>query len=88
MRMQAMKPLLRNAALAASLVGLAACQTLPAVVAEQGGRFSIRYDAKATTVAQADARAAQQCGAPAQYLSQETRFDGFQYRTYRCGSAK
>jgi hypothetical protein len=67
-----------------ALLALAACQTLPAVVVTGGDTFDVRYDAAAHTTAQADAKANQYCGGTATFVSAETRYDGFAYRTYRC----
>lgn len=67
-----------------ALALLAACQTLPAVVVTGGDTFDVRYDASAQTVTEADAKANQYCGGPATFVSAETRYDGFAYRTYRC----
>jgi hypothetical protein len=57
---------------------------LPQVVITGGDTFEVRYDASAQTTQQADAAAATHCGAPAAFVSAETKFDGFAYRTYRC----
>jgi hypothetical protein len=65
-------------------LALAGCETLPAVVISGGDTFDVRYDAAAHTPAQADAKAREHCGGAAELVSQETRFDGFAYRTYRC----
>ncbi len=67
-----------------ALTALTACQTLPAVVPGEGGRFDVRYDAAQQSVAEVDARARIYCGGAADFISGETRFDGFAYRTYRC----
>ena len=75
---------MRRLALLSVLVLVAACQTLPAVVVTGGDTFDVRYDAGAQTVAEADAKATQHCGGAATFVSAETRYDGFVYRTYRC----
>lgn len=65
---------------------LGACATaLPQIVERPGGGFAVRYDATAQTPQQADAAANAHCaGGAANYVAEETRFDGFTYRTYRC----
>ncbi|MDX2277076.1 MAG: hypothetical protein NW206_16640 [Hyphomonadaceae bacterium] len=77
-----MKPvlILVLAALAAS------CATaLPQVVPNSDGSFAVRFDQNVVTLDQVDAQARIHCnGAIAQFVAQETRFDGFAYRTYRC----
>ena len=65
-------------------MALAACQTLPAVVITGGDTFDVRYDAAAQTAAQADAKANEHCRGASAFVSEQTRFDGFSYRTYRC----
>jgi hypothetical protein len=75
-----------RAALLLAAAALAGCETLPAVVITGGETFDVRYDAAAHAVAQVDAKANQHCGGAAEFVSQETRFDGFAYRTYRCRS--
>lgn len=77
-------------ALALSALLLSACATaLPQIVPGEGGAFAVRYDQTAHTVAEADAAANVNCAnGGAEYVSQETRFDGFAYRTYRCGRSQ
>jgi hypothetical protein len=75
--------MMRAAALSVLFL-LGACQTLPAVVVTGGETFDVRFDAAVQTAADADAKASQHCGGPAVFVSAETRFDGFSYRTYRC----
>jgi len=69
-----------------ALVALAACATtLPQVVERRGDTFDVRYDAAVQTLEQVNAVASAHCAnGAAGYVSQETRFDGFAYRTYRC----
>ncbi len=67
-----------------ALVALSACQTLPAVVPGADGRFDVRYDAAQQQIGEVDARAHTYCGGAAEFISGETRYDGFAYRTYRC----
>jgi len=75
-----------RAALPAALLALAACATpLPHVVERAGDLFDVRYDAAVQTQAEVDAKANANCAnGAAGYVSHETRFDGFDYRTYRC----
>ena len=70
----------------AAIAGLAACATaLPQIVEREGDTFDVRFDAAAQTQAQIDAAANAHCeNGAAGYVSQETRFDGLAYRTYRC----
>jgi hypothetical protein len=75
---------MRTLAALVALAALGACQTLPAVVVTGGETFDVRYDAAMQTPEQAEARAQQHCGGPATFVSSETRYDGFAYRTYRC----
>jgi len=64
-------------------LGVTACATaLPAAIATGPGTVDIRYDQQRQTDADAAARA--HCGGGASFVSGETRFDGFAYRTYRC----
>ncbi|MGD9965507.1 MAG: hypothetical protein AB7T59_03215 [Hyphomonadaceae bacterium] len=76
---------MRMVALAAVAV-LGACATqLPQIVEREGDTFDVRYDAAAQTVAEADAKANAYCpNGAAGYVSQQSGFDGFAYRTYRC----
>jgi len=75
-----------RAALPAATLALAACATpLPHIVERSGDLFDVRYDAAVQTQAEVDAKANAHCAnGAAGYVSQETRFDGFAYRTYRC----
>jgi len=76
---------LRRALALLAIIAVAACQTLPQVVVTGGDTFDVRYDAATQTVAEVDAKANEHCSnGAAGYVSQETRFDGFAYRTYRC----
>ena len=75
---------MRAALILVALVALSACQTLPAVVPGADGYFDIRYDAAQQQIGEVDARARVYCGGGAEFISGETRFDGFAYRTYRC----
>ncbi len=70
----------------ALLALLAACATpLPQIIVRDGDIFDVRYDAAAQTIDQVNAMANEHCAnGAAGYVSQETRFDGFAYRTYRC----
>ena len=72
--------------IASALFALGACATaLPQVVSGEGDTFAVRYDAAAQTQAEVDAVANAHCAnGAAGYVSQDTRFDGFAYRTYRC----
>ena len=79
---------MRTLALLASLLALGACQTLPAVVLSGGDTFEIRYDAGAQSSADADARARQYCNGDAEFVSEQTKYDGFAYRTYRCAGGR
>jgi len=76
---------MRMAALAA-LLALAACATtLPQIVEREGDIFDVRYDAAVQTQLEVDAAANAHCAnGAAGYVSQQTGFDGFAYRTYRC----
>ena len=78
---------MRRLALSA-LLALSACATqLPQIVERDGDAFDVRYDAAVQTQAEVDAKANTHCGAGAAgYVSQQTGFDGFAYRTYRCAS--
>ena len=78
---------MRMALVILALTTLAACQTLPAVVVTGGDTFEVRYDDASQTAEQADARANQYCGGAATFISGETRYDGFAYRTYRCAGS-
>ncbi|MGD9813935.1 MAG: hypothetical protein AB7Q23_07700 [Hyphomonadaceae bacterium] len=71
-----------------ALVTLAACATaLPQVVERPGDTFDVRFDAAVQTLEQVNALANAHCpGGAAEFVAQETRFDGFAYRTYRCVS--
>jgi len=76
---------MRGAVILLALVALAACQTLPAVIpGAAGGAFDVRYDAAQQSIGEVDARARTYCNGGADFISGETRFDGFAYRTYRC----
>ncbi|MBN8606954.1 MAG: hypothetical protein J0L81_08545 [Caulobacterales bacterium] len=68
------------------LFALGACATtLPQVVEREGDMFDVRFDAAVQTQAEADARANSYCeNGAAGFVSQQTGFDGFAYRTYRC----
>jgi hypothetical protein len=70
----------------AALFALSACATaLPQVVERDGDTFDVRYDAAVHTQAEVDAKANAHCAnGAAGYVSQQTGFDGFAYRTYRC----
>ena len=65
---------------------LGACATpLPQVIVRDGDLFDVRYDSAVQSVSEVNARARAHCANDAAgYVSQETRFDGFAYRTYRC----
>ena len=78
--------MIRATLAAAVLLALAACATaLPHVVEQPGDIFDVRYDAAVQTQAEVDAVANAHCAnGAAGYVSQETRYDGFAYRTYRC----
>ena len=69
-----------------ALLALSACVTgLPQIVERDGDTFDVRYDAGVQTPAEADAKANGHCpNGAAGYISQQTGFDGFAYRTYRC----
>jgi len=71
------------ASAAFALAGCAA--SLPQVVVTGAETFQVRYDAAVQSAAEADAKAARHCGGAAEFVSAETRYDGFAYRTYRCG---
>ena len=68
------------------MFALAACATqLPQIVEREGDTFDVRYDATVQTQAEVDAKANSHCAnGAAGYVSQQTGFDGFAYRTYRC----
>jgi hypothetical protein len=70
----------------ASLALLGACATpLPQIIVRNGDLFDVRYDAALQPLEQVNAAANEHCAnGAAGYVSQETRFDGFAYRTYRC----
>ncbi|MEZ5994498.1 MAG: hypothetical protein R3C25_01955 [Hyphomonadaceae bacterium] len=72
--------------LLAALAALGACATtLPQIVQREGGAFDVRYDASVQSAEEADAKANGHCpSAQAEFISQETGFDGFAYRSYRC----
>jgi hypothetical protein len=72
--------------LAAAFLALAGCATpLPHVVERSGDTFDVRYDPAVQSETEVDAVANAHCAnGAAGYVSQETRFDGFAYRTYRC----
>ena len=77
---------MRVALALASLAALGGCQTLPAVVVTGGDTFDVRYDAAVQTEVQVDSKANEHCGTlAANFVSAATRYDGFAYRTYRCG---
>ncbi len=70
-----------------ALAALVACATpLPHVIVTGGDTFEVRFDQNTQTDADADAKAREHCGGAAAFISGETRYDGFAYRTYRCGS--
>ena len=75
-------------ALISSAIALSACATaLPQIVPGEPhtDTFAVRYDQNLQTQAEVDAAANANCAnGAAGYVSQETRFDGFAYRTYRC----
>jgi hypothetical protein len=75
-----------RALLVSAILALAACATpLPQVVEREGDIFDVRYDAAVQTQAEVDAAANAHCAnGAAGYVSQQTGFDGFAYRTYRC----
>jgi hypothetical protein len=77
--------MMRASALLAA-IALAACATqLPAIVEREGDIFDVRYDVAVQTQAEVDAKANSHCtNGAAGYVSQQTGFDGFAYRTYRC----
>ena len=68
------------------MFALAACAAqLPQIVEREGDTFDVRYDATVQTQAEVDAKANSHCAnGAAGYVSQQTGFDGFVYRTYRC----
>ncbi len=68
------------------LLALGACATqLPQIVEREGDTFDVRYDAAVQTQTEVDAKANAHCAnGAAGYVSQQTGFDGFAYRTYRC----
>jgi len=70
----------------ASLTLLSACATtLPAVVERPGEIFDVRYDAEVQSLDEVNAVANAHCAnGAAGFVSQETRYDSFTYRTYRC----
>ncbi len=72
--------------LASAMLALGACATpLPNVVEREGDIFDVRFDAAVQTQAEVDAVANAHCpNGAAGYVSQQTGFDGFAYRTYRC----
>jgi hypothetical protein len=76
---------MRRLALTA-LFALGACATqLPQIVEREGDTFDVRYDAAVQTQAEVNAKANAHCSnGAAGYVSQQTGFDGFAYRTYRC----
>lgn len=71
-----------------ALVALAACATaLPHVVERPGDTFDVRFDAAVQSLEQVNDLANAYCpDGAASFVSEETRFDGFAYRTYRCVS--
>ena len=69
---------------AAALLGLAACQTLPEVITTGRDTFDVRYDGSKSNAAEVDVRAAQICAGPPLLTGSGTRFDGFAFRSYRC----
>jgi hypothetical protein len=74
-------------ALILTLAALAtSCATaLPQVVPNSDGSFAVRFAQESVPFDQVDAQARTHCnGAIPQFVGQETRFDGFAYRTYRC----
>lgn len=76
---------MRIAALAATYVMSACATALPQIVERPGDTFDVRYDASVQGQAEVDAKAAAHCrNGAAGYVSQQTGFDGFAYRTYRC----
>lgn len=77
---------MKRAVVLAAMFALAACATsLPQIVERDGDIFDVRYDAAVQSTAEADAKANAHCAnGAAGLVSQETRFDGFAYRTYRC----
>jgi hypothetical protein len=70
----------------APLLLLGACASaLPHIVTREGDLFDVRYDAAIHSQAEVDAKANAHCpNGAAGYVSQQTGFDGFAYRTYRC----
>jgi hypothetical protein len=77
---------MRSALILALAVLAASCATaLPQVVRNSDGSFAVRFDQASVPFDRVDAQARTQCnGAIPQFVGQETRFDGFAYRTYRC----
>jgi hypothetical protein len=76
---------MRMAALAATFALSGCATTLPQVVERPGDIFDVRYDANVQTQAEVDAKANAHCpNGAAGYVSQQTGYDGFAYRTYRC----
>jgi hypothetical protein len=67
-------------------IALSACAaTLPQIVERDGDTFDVRFDAAVHSQADVDAKANSHCpNGAAGYVSQQTGFDGFAYRTYRC----
>jgi hypothetical protein len=76
---------MRSLALALMLALVACATQLPQIVEREGDTFDVRYDAAVQSEAEIDAKANTHCAnGAAGYVSQQTGFDGFAYRTYRC----
>jgi len=76
---------MRKLLVTAALLALAACATtLPQVIEGPGDLFDVRFEAGEQTREDADVKANAHCPGAVSYVSEETRFDGFVYRTYNC----
>jgi hypothetical protein len=78
--------MMKRALILALAALVASCATaLPQIVPNSDGSFAVRFDHDSVPFDQVDAQARARCsGVIPQFVGQETRFDGFTYRTYRC----
>ena len=76
-----------RACIAAGLLALGACASLPQLTTTGADTFDIRYDAQKTAPDQIDAQARAHCNGEAALVSGGVGFDGLSRRSYRCQNA-
>ena len=78
---------MRKLLIAAPMLALGACATVPEVVNGDRRAFEVRFDPMLSSAQEADEVAQQYCGEPAELLETRARFDTMKYRRYRCPGA-